>query len=298
MKKKTGNRPQTQISLLLQLFMAVMFLAGAVVFTYPFLADALSNYLDQRRIENYQKQLERDKEEKHEQQLAVHEKKNQTLAHTSVIPGMGQVKDPFEQAVRNVRNPGKEYYEQHMIGAIYIPKINVSLPLFDETNDLLLDRGATVLQGTSFPTGGESTHSVITAHSGIAEKKLFTDLEEMEQDDRFYLEVYGRMLAYEVVEKIVVLPTKTNTLAIREKQDLVTLITCTPYTVNTHRLLVTGRRVPFTEEVSSKIEQTKKYHLYRLLILLLGILLVLTLFGYWCYWKFKRQKQLRKNNRS
>ncbi|MBK4806418.1 peptidase C60 [Enterococcus faecium] len=211
---------------------------------------------------------------------------------------MGQVKDPFEQAVRNVRNPGKEYYEQHMIGAIYIPKINVSLPLFDETNDLLLDRGATVLQGTSFPTGGESTHSVITAHSGIAEKKLFTDLEEMEQDDRFYLEVYGRMLAYEVVEKIVVLPTKTNTLAIREKQDLVTLITCTPYTVNTHRLLVTGRRVPFTEEVSSKIEQTKKYHLYRLLILLLGILLVLTLFGYWCYWKFKRQKQLRKNNRS
>ena len=210
--------------------------------------------MDQRRIENYQKQLERDKEEKHEQQLAVHEKKNQTLAHTSVIPGMGQVKDPFEQAVRNVQNPGKEYYEQHMIGAIYIPKINVSLPLFDETNDLLLDRGATVLQGTSFPT-------------------------------------------YEVVEKIVVLPTKTNTLAIREKQDLVTLITCTPYTVNTHRLLVTGRRVPFTEEVSSKIEQTKKYHLYRLLILLLGILLVLTLFGYWCYRKFKRQKQLRKNNR-
>ena len=126
--------------------------------------------MDQRRIENYQKQLERDKEEKHEQQLAVHEKKNQTLAHTSVIPGMGQVKDPFEQAVRNVQNPGKEYYEQHMIGAIYIPKINVSLPLFDETNDLLLDRGATVLQGTSFPTGGESTHSVITAHSGIAEK--------------------------------------------------------------------------------------------------------------------------------
>lgn len=161
MKKRTGNRPQTQISLLLQLFMAVMFLAGAAVFTYPFLADALSNYLDQRRIENYQKQLERDKEEKHEQQLAVHEKKNQTLAHTSVIPGMGQVKDPFEQAVRNVRNPGKEYYEQHMIGAIYIPKINVSLPLFDETNDLLLDRGATVLQGTSFPTGGESTHPPI-----------------------------------------------------------------------------------------------------------------------------------------
>lgn len=254
MKKKIGNRPQTQISLLLQLFMAVMFLAGAAVFTYPFLADALSNYLDQRRIENYQKQLERDKEEKHEQQLAVHEKKNQTLAHTSVIPGMGQVKDPFEQAVRNVQNPGKEYYEQHMIGAIYIPKINVSLPLFDETNDLLLDRGATVLQGTSFPTGGESTHSVITAHSGIAEKKLFTDLEEMEQDDRFYLEVYGRMLAYEVVEKIVVLPTKTNTLAIREKQDLVTLITCTPYTVNTHRLLVTGyRRSLFKDRTDKKI---------------------------------------------
>ncbi len=80
----------------------------------------------------------------------------------------------------------------------------------------------------------------------------------MEKNDRFYLEVYGQMLAYEVVEKIVVLPTKTDTLAIREKQDLVTLITCTPYTVNTHRLLVTGKRVPFTEEASSKMEKTKK----------------------------------------
>ena len=161
-----------------------------------------------------------------------------------------------------------------MIGAIYIPKINVSLPLFDETNDLLLDRGATVLQGTSFPIGGENTHSVITAHSGVAEKKLFTDLEKMEKNDRFYLEVYGRMLAYEVVE-----------------------ITCTPYTVNTHRLLVTGKRVPFTEEASSKMEKTKRYHLYRLLALLLGVLLILTLFGYWGYRKFKRQKQRKKNNR-
>lgn len=297
MKKKTEKRPQTKISILLQLFMAVMFFTGAAVFTYPFLADALSNYLDQRRIENYQKQLAREKEEKHEQRLAVQEKKNQALARTAAIPGMGQVKDPFEQAVRDVRNPGKEYYEQHMIGAIYIPKINVSLPLFDETNDLLLDRGATVLQGTSFPIGGESTHSVITAHSGVAEKKLFTDLEKMEKNDRFYLEVYGQMLAYEVVEKIVVLPTKTDTLAIREKQDLVTLITCTPYTVNTHRLLVTGKRVPFTEEASSKMEKTKRYHLYRLLALLLGVLLILTLFGYWGYRKFKRQKQPKKNNR-
>lgn len=139
MKKKTEKRPQTKISILLQLFMAVMFFTGAAVFTYPFLADALSNYLDQRRIENYQKQLAREKEEKNEQRLAVQEKKNQALDRTAAIPGMGQVKDPFEQAVRDVRNPGKEYYEQHMIGAIYIPKINVSLPLFDETNDLLLD---------------------------------------------------------------------------------------------------------------------------------------------------------------
>ena len=105
MKKKTEKRPQTKISILLQLFMAVMFLTGAAVFTYPFLADALSNYLDQRRIENYQKQLAREKEEKQEQRLAVQEKKNQALARTASIPGMGQVKDPFEQAVRDVRNP-------------------------------------------------------------------------------------------------------------------------------------------------------------------------------------------------
>ena len=179
MKKKTEKRPQTKISILLQLFMAVMFLQE-LQFYISILADALSNYLDQRRIENYQNSLH-ERKKKNEQRLAVQEKKNQALARTAAIPGMGQVKDPFEQAVRDVRNPGKEYYEQHMIGAIYIPKINVSLPLFDETNDLLLDRGATVLQGTSFPIGGESTHSVITAHSGVAEKNCLQILKNGEK---------------------------------------------------------------------------------------------------------------------
>ncbi|WP_165005514.1 class C sortase [Enterococcus sp. ZJ1668] len=293
MKNENNQIKRTKTTLLLKIFMAAMFLLGAAIFTYPFLADAINNYVDQRKIEQYQKKIAADKKKTQERQLKEYEQKNRELARSSAIPGMGKVEDPFENAVRNVKNPDKTYYEKHMIGAIYIPKINVSLPLFDETNDLLLDKGATLLQGTSFPTGGEGTHSVLTAHSGLTEKKLFTDLEKLIPEDLFFLEVAGRKLAYEVIDKTIVLPHDIDRLKIDQEKDLVTLVTCTPYAVNTHRLLVTGKRVPFPEQADKQIKQTARHHLFRLLLLLLSSLLVLSLVGYWIYRKVKSLQKVK-----
>lgn len=239
MKKKQREKKAT---ICLKLMMAVTFFIGAAVFTYPFLANAISNYWDQQRIASYQQQIAKEKDATQKKILEEYQAKNQELAEEWRFLGMGKVKDPFKQAVKNEKGSQKNLYKEHLIGAIYIPKIKVSLPLFDETNDQLLEKGATVLQGSSFPIGGNETHSVITAHSGMGKKKLFTDLNRLAKEDVFYLDVMGEKLAYKVVEKTVVLPTNVEKLSIKKNQDLVTLVTCTPYAVNTHRLLVTAKR--------------------------------------------------------
>ncbi|HJG21793.1 MAG TPA: class C sortase [Enterococcus durans] len=214
MKKKQREKKAT---IYLKLMMAVTFFIGAAVFTYPFLVNAISNYCDQQRIASYQQRITKEKDETQKKILEEYQAKNQELAEEWRFLGMGKVKDPFKQVVKNEKESQKNLYKEHLIGAIYIPKIKVSLPLFDETNDQLLEKGATVLQGSSFPIGGNETHSVITAHSGMGKKKLFTDLNRLAKEDVFYLDVMGEKLAYKVVEKNVVLPTNVEKLSIKKK---------------------------------------------------------------------------------
>lgn len=134
-----------------------------------------------------------------------------------------------------------------IMGYIKIPKISVELPIYHGTGSDSLDRGAGHLLGSSLPVGGESVHSIITGHSGMASQKLFTDLEQLEAGDVFYLHVLDAVLAYQVRELYTVLPHDTTQLGIVQGQDLCTLITCTPTGVNTHRLLVQGERIPYEQ---------------------------------------------------
>lgn len=165
----------------------------------------------------------------------------------------------FDVDESDYRPLSKEDYQKHLIGSVYIPKISVGLPLFDETTDDLLEQGATLLQGTSYPTGGYSTHSVITSHSGLPEKKLFTDLEKLKVGDYFLVNNLDKTMKYEIESIKEVLPTETDDLVIQEGKDMMTLLTCTPYMINTHRLLVTGHRVPYTEDEANKeISSVKK----------------------------------------
>ena len=148
--------------------------------------------------------------------------------------------------------PPLAYADQLTVGGVMayvdIPKINVYLPVQHGTGADTLERTVGHVVGTSLPVGGGSTHAVLSAHSGMASSKLFSDIDRLEKGDVFYVHVLGEVLAYEVDAINTVLPTDTSLLQIEEGKDLVTLVTCTPFGVNTHRLLVRGHRVPYTPE--------------------------------------------------
>ena len=136
------------------------------------------------------------------------------------------------------------------MGYVHIPKLGVSLPIYHGTEEETLDRGVGHLIGSSLPIGGSNTHAILTGHSGLASQKMFSDLDKLEMGDTFYLEVLNEVLAYEVDQINTVLPHDTTYLGLEEGKDLCTLVTCTPFGVNTHRLLVRGHRISYTPEDS------------------------------------------------
>ena len=148
--------------------------------------------------------------------------------------------------------PPLAYAQQLTVGGamayVDIPKINVYLPVQHGTGAETLERAVGHVVGTSLPVGGSSTHAVLSAHSGMASSKLFSDIDQLAVGDTFYIHVLGEVLAYKVDTIHTVLPTDTSLLQIEDGKDLVTLVTCTPFGVNTHRLLVRGHRVPYTPE--------------------------------------------------
>ena len=146
------------------------------------------------------------------------------------------------------------------LGYITIPKIDVNLPIYEGTSDDVLLKGVGHLEGSSYPLGGESTHSVLTGHRGLAEAVLFTDLDKLQEGDKFYLHIMDEVLAYQVDQVKVVLPEETDDLTIVQGQDYCTLVTCTPYAINTHRMLVRGIRVPYNgEEENGDTPQVVQY---------------------------------------
>lgn len=272
-----------KINLILKMLMALMFVTGFLIFVYPFAVDSINNYVDQYRMEKTQK--ENQEKNKKQQEKLRKKMEVENAKRKQQVPGLGLVEDPFDEAVGNPNQPDRSYYEQHTIGSLFIPKIHVSLPVFDETNYQLLRKGATLLQRTSFPVGGKSTHAVITGHSGLPDKMLFTDLESLKKGDEFYLHIANKKLAYRIESFKTVEPTKLDELALQEGRDIVTLITCTPYMINSHRLLVTGVRVPYPKEAAKAVKKAQNYHKLRLILLMAGIIIFLVLFGYWVWRK-------------
>lgn len=162
------------------------------------------------------------------------------------------------------REESKEYTDilnidgKGLMGYISIPKIGVRIPIYHGTSSKVLQKGVGHLEGSSFPVGGDSTHSILSAHRGLPSAKLFTDLDQLVEGDKFYIYVLDRKLAYEVDQILVVEPSETEALQLQEGEDYVTLVTCTPYAINTHRLLVRGKRVEYNEEVAKETPVVKK----------------------------------------
>ena len=295
---KQRNREEF-INFLIKITMITLFTMGALVFSYPFISDSINNFYDQKMMKSQLTNSNETTRLEREARIEELARLNAEMAEKGSgknIPGIGLVEDPFADNITKNENPGEEYFQEHLLGAIYIPTIKVSLPVFDETNDILLEKGSTLLQGTSYPIGGDTTHSVITSHSGLPEKRLFTDLEKLKEGDKFFIEIGDEILAYEIFEFTIVLPHEIDTLAIQEGEDLVTLLTCTPYMINTHRLLVTGRRVDFqVESVLDEIESVKNYHTTRVywnIGALIGFLILSLIWAVRKYHYYAQSKKL------
>lgn len=222
--------------------------ASLVMMFYPWISNFVNQHQADITVDNYKKKEKSLSEEQKEEMWKKAQMYNADLAKNQV-----ELTDPFVESKSTIKS-GLIYNnllnidKSGMMCYLEIPCINVNLPVFHGTAASTLERGIGHLEGSSLPVGGKSTHAVLTGHTGLNNAKLFTDLTEVKEGDLFFLHTLGKDLAYRVIEIEVVLPEETQDLLIRKGKDLVTLITCTPYGVNSHRLFVTGIRTKYTPE--------------------------------------------------
>ena len=219
----------------------LMFLVGFLVLAYPTIADQWNTFRQQQLISNYDTVLEEMEPEDLSGEWEAAIAYNNTFAQNDIYGDVFgtddmELEDTEYWKVLNIAGDG-------VMGYLTIPKIHVELSIYHGTSDEVLETGVGHMNGTKLPIGGESTHSVLSAHRGLPSAKLFTDLELLELGDRFTLYILGEQLTYEVDSIQTVLPDQLQSLSIQPGEDLVTLMTCTPYGINTHRLLVRGHRV-------------------------------------------------------
>lgn len=237
MKKKAGN-----------LVICIIFLAGLSLLLYPFVANQWNNYRQKQLISGYE-QVVSEKEAAEGIDYDAERKKAEDY-NEALLPCV--LPDSFALAESSGVDPvymnTLNIAGDEMMGSVEIPKINIKIPIYHTTEEEVLNKGAGHLEGSSLPVGGANTHAVISAHRGLPSASLFTDLDQMKVGDHFLIHVLDETLCYEVDKISVVKPEDTTALAVEDGQDLVTLLTCTPYGVNTERLLVRGHRVPYVEE--------------------------------------------------
>lgn len=224
---------------ILTILPVIMALAGAAVLAYPVIATRHNNDEQQRIASQYSATVAATGEDTLAQQVADAELYNEILDPAPIL-------DPWIETERPDSSAYTDYLAEldfdDAMSRIVIPAIHVDLPVYHGTEPATLEHGVGHLFGTSLPVGGTSTHTVLTGHTGLGSATLFDNLTKVGAGDTFYLMTAGRTLAYEVFDTRVVEPTDTSSLNLVPGEDLVTLITCTPYGVNSHRLLVTGRR--------------------------------------------------------
>ncbi len=226
------------------IILIVVFLAGLSLLLYPTVSDYWNSLHQSRAVTEYAQQVAELDDDKYEQLLADARSYNQTLLHKADRYEMTEEEQTEYESLLNVSGDG-------MIGYIEIAKIGCSLPIYHGTDEAVLQIAVGHIAGSSLPVGGESTHCVLSGHRGLPSAKLFTDLDQLETGDTFVLRVLDETLTYEVDQILIVEPYETSALEIEEGKDYCTLVTCTPYGINTHRLLVRGHRVDNEASASS-----------------------------------------------
>ena len=233
-----------------QVLIVLILIAGLSLLLYPTVSDYINSLNHRNTISEYTSTVENISIENREELLAAALKYNEALAANnpgSLVHLSSEEKDTYNSLL-NISGNG-------VMGYIQIPSINVSLPIYHGVEETVLQVGVGHLEGSSLPVGGESAHSVISGHTGLPSATLFTNIDRLVAGDIFTIHILDETFTYEVDQIEVVLPNEINLLSIEEGQDYCTLVTCTPYGINTHRLLVRGHRIEnLPEHVESVIE--------------------------------------------
>jgi sortase A len=284
MKKRQFN--------LSNLLVPLLFLIGLSILLYPTISSRWNAYISEQTIGSYnhdvQKMDHKDLDRAWEQAKAYNGALNEPSVPDAFSIRDG-IRDPYYEKLLNVNRDG-------IMGSISIPTIHVKLPLYHYTTKDVMLKGAGHLLGSSLPVGGKGTHAVISAHRGLPSAKMFTDLNLLKKGDHFFLHILDRSLAYKVDRIMTVKPEEVKSLAPVKGKDYVTLVTCTPYGVNTHRLLVRGHRVAYSPKLEHREGQNRKFGFGH------GILEVLSavagMIGAWLLFKLYRKMQDKRQKRN
>lgn len=226
---------------------------GVLIMLYPVISSNINYKNSLKKIDDYATNVSESPNKVNENIL------NNAKEYNKKLTGIN-INDTFSGEEKK----SADYLEQlningdGIMGYIKIPRIDVEIPIFHGTSSETLQKGVGHLEGSSLPIGGKGTHSILSGHRGLPSSKLFTDLDQLKKDDMFYIYILDKIFAYKVNQVKVIDPSDTSDLAITEGKDYVTLVTCTPYALNTHRLLVRGEHVKYNEEVLNDIKVSRK----------------------------------------
>lgn len=270
-KKKIKKQPSKKSKWLFRL----VFLLGFMVALYPLVSRLYYRIDSNNQVAVFSEGVDELATEEIERRIGLARAYNESL--NNVVS-----EDPYsEEKKKQGRAEYARMLEVHeMIGHVEIPKINQDLPIYAGTAEEVLQKGVGHLEGTSLPIGGNSTHAVLTAHSGLPEATLFTHLNQLEIGDKFYIHNISETIAYQVDQIKVIDPTNFNDLLIDPGHDYVTLLTCTPIMINTHRLIVRGHRVPYVPAVDEELIRTTKANWIFRILFFIALLLIILLIIY------------------
>ena len=256
------------------LLVTMIIVTGLSLFLYPTVSNFITERSGSQAIDGYSDNVSGLDDSLSDAELARAEEYNAALFRSSVNTEPTAVSQSDYDYMLNISGDG-------MIGYVDIPRINCRLPIYHGTDVKTLESYIGHLRSSSLPVGGESTHCVLTGHTGMPSAKLLTDLDSVEVGDRFTLTTLNRKLTYEVNSITVVKPDETDALKIIRGQDLCTLVTCTPYGINTHRLLVRGHRVADAEPVTASLSESfVDVLLHNPIMIALAVLLIMLMFTY------------------
>ena len=252
----------------------LIFLLGLLIFSYPLISQKFYEIQAEQEVIEFVKQAKEINSKEVDRRMELARIYNETLDPSSIS-------DPYNKKEKEARAEYARMLEVHeMMGHVEIPRINQDIPIYAGTSDEVLEKGAGHLEGTSLPIGGNNTHTVITAHRGLPNALLFRNLDQIKEGDVFYIHNIKETIAYRVDKIQVVEPTNFEPVLVVDGKDYATLLTCTPYMINSHRLLVRGERIDYQSAIDDGVANTPSFKpdFYQLFLILLPFITLLILF--------------------